>query len=32
VTRTKLVLQALVVLVAVLVTLWLIYRPGGVAG
>jgi hypothetical protein len=30
--RTKLVLQALVVLAAVLITIWLIYRPGGVAG
>jgi hypothetical protein len=30
--RAKLAWQALVVLAAVLVTLWLIYRPGGVAG
>lgn len=30
--RTKLALQALVVLAAVLLTIWLIYRPGGVGG
>jgi hypothetical protein len=32
VSRAKLALQALVVLAAVLITVWLIYRPGGVAG